>query len=458
MKDHSDVADSFAFLQLPRELGDSVYGYYFFSNPDRRIQAYRYGDAAAWWDPSSYYYNGSRNPISPTYLLYTNHQILRESEEVIYGTATFCFVNENELPRSRKSTRVAPHKYLQNLCQRHRRMVRKVELPYFGKGYNNCKFESSTAHVLNKLQTWTASIIFLAGECHITELTLIGSRELCGRPTHSDMTNTGRPGFETGRDGDAIVKGPWMQPLQQFKNLRKIHIIGYGPKDVRQYIRRLPALTPELVTALDSNNPQQFPKFLQLPSELRDQIYGLVMIPLDGTIHPYIRSWYDSATRNIVPLFLTCHQIHNEAQDMLYRSAIFASSVARYDARFLTFLKERSPATRQQIQHLKLLAQPNLSLNLIEYLAYEMPHLKITCVVPEICVSRFIKTWLRGGSNWCRLFKPLFARFKEFRVETAAAERPMEENEYIRIYQPNTWRDTEVPPKIHYNVPQSIRL
>lgn len=62
-----------------------------------------------------------------------------------------------------------------------------------------------------------------------------------------------------------------------------------------------------------------------------------------------------------------------------------------YDNRFLEFLKAGGPKICAQIRYIRILAHSNLSFELVTYLAAEMPHVKLTYVLPEHIVKDRIK-------------------------------------------------------------------
>ena len=77
---------------------------------------------------------------------------------------------------------------------------------------------------------------------------------------------------------------------------------------------------------------------MRLESTIRERIYRHVLLPPDKRIHPYIKPWYDSTTRNVLPLFLTCKQNHQEALYVLYGKAIFTSPLPKYHTLLYRFL------------------------------------------------------------------------------------------------------------------------
>ena len=196
---------------------------------------------------------------------------------------------------------------------------------------------------------------------------------------------------------DSIGKA-WVRPLLGLKHLRCLKITCGEPRHVPQYTVRIdPRVISTSCGSQLLENARTFHRFLDLPLELREQVYRLTTLPSDNTNHPYIRSWYDSETHNIIPLFLTCRRLHKEAEETFYSSATFASSIERYDNRFLEFLKTRGPTIRAQIRYIRILAHPNLSFELVAYLAAEMPHVNLTYVFPKHLVKDRIKLWRRNN-------------------------------------------------------------
>ena len=82
--------------------------------------------------------------------------------------------------------------------------------------------------------------------------------------------------------------------------------------------------------------------FLRLGRSIRDRIYRYILLPPSKRVHPYIKSWYDLTTRAIFPVFLTCKQMHDEAESVLYGQGIFTSlPLQKYEKRLCQFLGGR---------------------------------------------------------------------------------------------------------------------
>ncbi|KAL2051946.1 hypothetical protein ABVK25_007861 [Lepraria finkii] len=98
----------------------------------------------------------------------------------------------------------------------------------------------------------------------------------------------------------------------------------------------------EQAPAADDGTGGNFP-FLRLDRKIRDLIYREVLLTHNKRLHPYINpAWYDQTTCNIVPLFLTCKHIHEEAEALLYEEAVFCSPIPKYDDALNIFVKETS--------------------------------------------------------------------------------------------------------------------
>ena len=65
-------------------------------------------------------------------------------------------------------------------------------------------------------------------------------------------------------------------------------------------------------SAADSRGVKPSP-FFKIDAKIRDKIYRMVLLPPKKRIHPYIKPWFDLTTKNLISLFLTCKQIHQEA-------------------------------------------------------------------------------------------------------------------------------------------------
>jgi len=94
-------------------------------------------------------------------------------------------------------------------------------------------------------------------------------------------------------------------------------------------------------TVMSEQELEPFP-FLRLEGSIRDLVYRHTLLPPSKRVHPYIKSWYDLTTRAVLPVFLTCKQMHNEAEAVLYGEGIFtAPSLQKYEKRMCRFLGGR---------------------------------------------------------------------------------------------------------------------
>ena len=88
-----------------------------------------------------------------------------------------------------------------------------------------------------------------------------------------------------------------------------------------------------------------------------------------------------------------------------------------------------------------------------------MPHVKLTYVLHEHLVKDRIKLWRRNNQKWADQWVPLFARFRDFRIETSASESEANqpEEKFCEFFSSTNW-EAVLPLRIHYDVPQPVRF
>ena len=141
--------------------------------------------------------------------------------------------------------------------------------------------------------------------------------------------------FSTAQAGPQHVLLPMLQhyhheisPWLRSGNVRRS--IDSEPSDTARIVPWLQArlvknnpLTVSATSRQDLYTPLAIFPILNLPLAIRSRIYRHILLPANKQLHPYIKSWYDETTRNAAPLLLTCRLIREEAEDVLYGSAVF---------------------------------------------------------------------------------------------------------------------------------------
>ena len=353
------TAQQFPLLDLPREIRERVYEFVFFAQ--EKSKARGLNQAMSEFElrklnwASTGLVGGAANQIHPyrrdskhqphfnLSILRTNHQIQSEAERVFYGRSTFNLTGDAFAPGE-----VPTFHFFESLPPRYRRLIRRVEIRCFYRASHHAQAGNFR---LMSLFDWDAFMTFLAVECpSLRSLVLWG--------------------FADGVEGHDLERScrlstDWVQSILKINTLRFFDIRAIPrrriPEDqscvpeVLQDLRELlyeqsDAFETALVESPSPSLPSAFP-LMRLPLHLRQRIYRFALLPADKHIHPYIKSWFDGTTRNVVPLFLTCHQIREEAEAVLYGEGRFYPPSYKYDQLLSTFFENLSPRLLHQIQH-----------------------------------------------------------------------------------------------------------
>ena len=263
---------------------------------------------------------------------------------------------EDNLPR-------LSFEFFQNLPKRLRRYIQRVERKCYSVHY---------AQTIS-LFDWTVFMNFVARECPN-----LHSLKLWGPGDRNEA-----PGWLESCQKDA----EWIQAILQIKSLRYFDIPVIRGGIIYHHAAFRDDFLPWLQTSLienqkttadmgqtpvtDDHSSGQLPKktvlgqipaaddgtgghfpFLRLNRKVRDLIYREVLLPHNKRLHPYVNpAWYDQTTCNIIPLFLTCKHIHEEAEALLYEEAVFCSPIPKYDDALNTFVKENSARVPKTITY-----------------------------------------------------------------------------------------------------------
>ena len=262
----------------------------------------------------------------------TCSRLQHEAEAILYGSSSWNLMYQDWLDRDKVS-----YDFLEKLPRRLRRLIQRVERKCYSEPYWNTI----------SLYDWKMFMTFLARECpNLHSLRLWGPGD----------RNEGPPWVQTcGKDAE------WVQAILQIKSVKYFDIpvisggVIYDYPEFRDDF--LPWLKSHMIEAgrapkmeepaLSNRSMGPF-QFLQLERSIRDLIYRHTLLPSNKRIHPYIRSWYDLTTRAASPVFLTCKQIHSEAEVILYGEGIFTSPpLQKYENRMCRWLggRLREPET-----------------------------------------------------------------------------------------------------------------
>ena len=318
-------------LRLPREIRDQIYREVFFPREyaiQDLTQDYRGLGTTAVRQIQPYLDKRDAGPLSfDTALIRTCKQLQLEAEEVLYGLASWNLMYRDWESNIFKLS----FELFQSFPRRLRRHIRAVERKCYSVHYDQSI----------SLFDWTAFMTFLARECPNLQLL-----KLWGPGDSYEAA-----GWVESCKKDA----EWVQAILQIKSLRQFDIPMIPGGKINQYPEFTGEFLPWLKTRMIGNTKpvkhlrqtttatitnRPFP-FLKLSKGLRNLIYHEVLIPPDGKLHPYLKPWFDETTRNLIPLFLTCKQIREEAENLLYRNAIFCSPIRKYDDALAEFVESR---------------------------------------------------------------------------------------------------------------------
>lgn len=322
-------------LSIPVEIRDQIIGEVLFpceEQPKRLIQN-SWGTAfTAVRQIHPYDTDDDKKPRFDVAVIRTCRQLQREAEAILYGSSSWNLMYQDWWDRSKVS-----YDFLEKLPSRLRRLIQRVERKCYSEPYWNTI----------SLYDWKMFMTFLAQECpNLHSLRLWG------------------PGDKS--EGPAWVKTcdksqEWVQAILQIHSLKHFDIpvipggVIYDYPEFRDdflpWLQRRLTITCSTPTATDTGlyHPKAgtFP-FLQLHRSIRNLIYRYALLPPSRRVHPYIKSWYDFTTRAVVPLFLTCKQMHGEAESVVYGQGVFTSPpLQKYEKRLCRWLggRLREPGT-----------------------------------------------------------------------------------------------------------------
>ncbi|KAL8822833.1 MAG: hypothetical protein Q9191_006440 [Dirinaria sp. TL-2023a] len=273
-----------------------------------------------------------KKPCIDVAIIRTCSQLQHEAEAVLYGSSSWNLMYQDWWDRDKVS-----YDFFERLPRRLRRLIQRVERKCYSEPYWNTI----------GLFDWKLFMSFLAQECpNLHSLRLWGPGDRQEGPQWVETC---------GKDQE------WVQAILQIKSLQYFDVPVIPGGVIYEFPKFQDDFMPWLkfnligdrkgVNAEDTvtSNSQTGPfRFLQLERNIRDLIYSHALLPADKRVHPYIKSWYDLTTRAVVPVFLTCKQMHHEAEAILYGQGIFTSPpLQKYEKRLCRWLggRLREPGT-----------------------------------------------------------------------------------------------------------------
>lgn len=343
------------FLQLPPDLRSRIYELIFFAREKKKAwglnQAMTVFESRKLNWASTGMIGTTGNQIHPyrrdskhqpqydLSIFRTNRQIQEEAERVFYGWSSFNLTTDAYAPGESPT-----FQFFQALPCRYRRLIRRVELRCFHEAAHRPLPGNPR---LTYMFDWNAFMRFLTLECPSLHSLVLW-------------------GFADGPEGEELerncrMSSDWVQSVLQIKNLRHFDIRAIPRRRITEGQSCAPKVLQDLRTILyastslpsESIIPIQYSNFplMQLPLHIRKRVYRFTLLPATKKLHPCLKSWYDITTRNAVPLFLTCRQIRDEAEPVLYSEAIFCSPAHKYDQALSSFLSNLPPRLSHQIKH-----------------------------------------------------------------------------------------------------------
>ena len=402
-------------LKLPQEIRDHIIGEVFFpgeKEPNDLTQNIRGLASTAVRQIHPYNTDKDKKPHFEIAILMTCKQLQHDAEAILYGSSSWNLMYQDWWDNEKVS-----YEFFERFPRRLRRLIQRVERKCYSRPYAATIF----------LWDWIAFMTFLARECpslHSLKLWGPGDR------------NEGPPWVQTCKKDEE-----WVQAILQIRSLKCFDIPVITNGNIYDYPEFRDEFLPWLKTSLvgakrplfgdcqDEEQADDKPPFhfLGLPREIRDQIYRYALLPPSRRLHPYIKPWYDMTTRNALPLFLSCRQIHNEAELILYGEGIFTSPcLPKYDRKLSRFLggKIREPGSGLNDRLLKLIK--NLSFGWSKVGQYRVFNIigksmqldYLEFVLPEHGVDYINEEWRHRSINPKALWRAGYAG--DFTMQTYA--------------------------------------
>ena len=415
----------FPFTRLPRELRDRIYELLFFGGKNDDISPGntnpRFDSRKLKWASDGlagtaknqihpYRVDSKHQPKYDVAILRTCNQIQAEAEVVFYGWSSFNLITDNFGPGDYQS-----YEFLEKLPRRCRKLIRKIEHRCYHQHLPEALAMGNRRSMT--MFDWNAFMKFLALECPSLQSLILW-------------------GFADGREGEQMrqscqLDSEWVQAIFQIKTLRFFDLpaiprgkVKPGQSCVPEFLEQLRAvLYHQKSKVYSESKPHIVPSavtspfpFLKLPGHIRDRVYRFALLPADKQIHPDIKPWYDGTTRDTLPLFLTCHQIYQEAEMFLYSHATFCCVHKNSD--LTRFFQNRPQRLRVMIRTVRVLNCSHFSvlLGMCQYLSTNLNLDMLAFGLRDGLVSFLNRWWARNRETILR--EDIFHFHKSFVVET----------------------------------------
>ena len=324
------VCSASPFLNLPREIRDTMLGEVFFPGEKESTefeQDYLGLAKSAVRQIFPCDTNKIRKPRFDVSVIRTCRQLQKEAEAILYGTSSWNLMYQDWDWGDRVKW---SYEVFERFPKRIRKLIRRIERKCYSEPYD----------MSISLYDWQLFMTFLARECpNLHSLKLWGPGDRI----------EGRAWVET-----CTRENQWVQAILQITNLREFDIpvikggVIYDYPEFRDDFlpwlkasltqRAKQGLEPVPIT-LESHEHDSAFQFLDLPRKVRDMIYRYVLLPPGRRIHPYVKSWLDGDTQNALPLFLTCEQVREESELILYSEGVFTAPTGKYEMKLVKMVR-----------------------------------------------------------------------------------------------------------------------
>lgn len=316
-------------------------------------------------------------------LFSVSKQVQLEAESVFFAKATFrSKVRPSGADRPWRS--VFLHEFLEHIPKRNRRLIKRVEQIFLFDG--NSPWATSYPPSARWSQfDWCAFLQFLAQECLTVQTLKLFS------PNSEKIILVAA--------ADLVRAKSFFRKMPDTNNSLNKKICYKAVGSAWQHNISRVKYSTNSTSAVTTPTPAigSFP-FLKLSSLLRQRVYRYALLPADLKVHPFLKSWYDLTTCNVIPLFSTCRVIRQEAEKVLYGEAIFALvfESSKYALRLLCFFQKLEPRLRGMVRRVSIndISHTEDDRDLIKYLAREMSLDNLTFCLDSRIVKMFNKpTW-----------------------------------------------------------------
>ncbi|KAK2757937.1 hypothetical protein FQN54_004343 [Arachnomyces sp. PD_36] len=290
-----------SLLTIPLEVREQILYYVFFPALSFKAE----GPRVQILSPTEVYPNVFPDDKFKNYIglaiLRACRQLLNEGETVLFRHMRINLIGEDWEDSGER-----PIRFLESLCQRQLRLIRHLDLRAFPTMVPLCG--------------WKNLMDFVATDCYSLRVL----RLWCCPLNQNDEAKITAGCRRNSEWGEPIlqVRTLWEFDMLWRKNFNNLDEIHAQTDDFIKWLRS---------GLLRSTSPAQLPVLRQPPANDTFRILSLPPRKID------------ERTENILPLFLTCRAIHEEAEELLYSKALFSSCSSRYEMQLVDFFYQRTP-------------------------------------------------------------------------------------------------------------------